>query len=110
MNKIIKKKRGFMDGYKTYDTSGGFGNSNEWKQAFNKRMSLDEAENILGTNDPLFVLGLKADATEDQVTKAFRKMAMLHHPDKNIGKEKEAHEKMQEILAAYTIAKKKFKK
>jgi len=105
-----KKKRGFMDGYKTYDTSGGFGSASEWKQAFNKRMSLDEAENILGANDPLTVLGLKANATLEQITKAFRKLAMLHHPDKNVGKEREANEKMQQLLAAYTLAKKRFKK
>jgi len=27
-------KKGFMDGYKTYDTSEGFGSSWEWKRSF----------------------------------------------------------------------------
>ena len=99
-----------MDGYKTYNPeTEGFGSTEQWRSAFNKRMSIDEAEQVLGSNDPLTILGLKANATGDAVKKAFRKMAMQYHPDKNVGNESEAKVKMQEVLAAYTVLKKKLK-
>ncbi len=109
MGKLIKNKKGFMDGYKTYDTSNGFGSVDEWTKSFNKRMSLDDAIEILDTKNPYDVLGLERNNTKD-LQSVFRKLAMKWHPDKNQGNEKEANEKMQEILAAYTILKGKTKK
>jgi|ERR1035437_4335988 DnaJ-class molecular chaperone len=110
MGNLIKKKKGFMDGYKTYDTSDGFGNSNEWKKSFNKRMSLDDAIEILDTKSPYVILGVEKNATEVMIKTAFRKLAMKLHPDKNQGNEKEANEKMKDILAAYTVLKDKINK
>ena len=46
------------------------------------------------------VLGLKKGATDDEIKKAFRKMAMKYHPDKNPG-DKEAEEKFKEVNEAY---------
>lgn len=48
------------------------------------------------------VLGLARDASEDQVKKAYRKLAMKYHPDKNPG-DKEAEEKFKEATEAYEI-------
>ena len=48
------------------------------------------------------VLGLKKGATEDEIKKAFRKMAMKYHPDRNPD-DKEAEEKFKEVNEAYTI-------
>ena len=42
------------------------------------------------------VLGLKKGASEDEIKKAFRKMAMKYHPDRNPG-DKEAEEKFKEV-------------
>ena len=42
------------------------------------------------------VLGLKKGASDDEIKKAFRKMAMKYHPDKNPG-DKSAEEKFKEI-------------
>jgi molecular chaperone DnaJ len=43
-------------------------------------------------------LGVEKNATQDEIKKAFRKLALEHHPDKNGGKD----EKFKEINEAYT--------
>ena len=48
------------------------------------------------------VLGLQKGASEDEIKKAFRKLAMKYHPDKNPG-DKEAEEKFKEINEAYAV-------
>ena len=48
------------------------------------------------------VLGLKKGAGEDEIKKAFRKMAMKYHPDKNPG-DRTAEEKFKEVNEAYSV-------
>ena len=48
------------------------------------------------------VLGLKKDASDEEIKKAFRKMAMKYHPDKNPG-DKKAEEAFKEVNEAYSI-------
>ena len=48
------------------------------------------------------VLGLQKGASDSDIKKAFRKMAMKYHPDKNPG-DKEAEEKFKEINEAYAV-------
>lgn len=48
------------------------------------------------------VLGLKKGASEDDIKKAFRKMALKYHPDRNPG-DKEAEEKFKEVNEAYSV-------
>src|SRR6478672_11089837 len=47
------------------------------------------------------VLGVPKDATEDAIKKAFRKLAMKYHPDKNPGKANEA--RFKEVNQAHEV-------
>jgi molecular chaperone DnaJ len=47
-------------------------------------------------------LGVSKSANEDEIKKAYRKLAMQYHPDKNPGN-KEAEEKFKEISEAYAV-------
>ena len=55
-------------------------------------------------DDPYKVLGLSPDASDEEVKKAYRRLAMKYHPDRNPGDE-EAARKMQQINAAYDAIK-----
>jgi curved DNA-binding protein len=49
------------------------------------------------------ILGLSRDATADDIKKAYRKMAMKHHPDKAKGDKHQAEEKFKQISEAYAV-------
>ncbi len=48
------------------------------------------------------ILGINRDASEQEVKSAYRKSAILFHPDKNAGN-KEAEEKFKEAAEAYSV-------
>jgi DnaJ-class molecular chaperone len=97
--------KGFLDGYKTYDTSKGMGNAKKWKQSLYQRMSREEATAIFNndTNAAYCLLGLVPGATVAQIKKAYRRLALQWHPDTNPHRIAEAEEMMKKIIAAYTL-------
>jgi len=50
--------------------------------------------------DPYKVLGIDPSASEEEVTKAYRRLAKKYHPDLNPG-DKTAEQRMREVNAAY---------
>lgn len=49
------------------------------------------------------ILGVPETASDRELKKAYRKLAMQYHPDRNLGKEKWAHEKFKDINEAYAV-------
>jgi len=79
-------------GYSGYSSGSGSGYS---RSTYNK--------------NPYKVLGIESTATDDEVKKAYRKMAMKYHPDRVAGMSEEmqrnAAEQMKEINEAYETIK-----
>ena len=48
------------------------------------------------------VLGIQKGASEDEIKKAYKKLARKYHPDMNPG-DKEAEEKFKEVNEAYSV-------
>lgn len=59
------------------------------------------AANLALAKDYYQILGISRTATDRQIKKAFRKLAMKYHPDKN--KSKDAEEKFRQIVQAYKV-------
>ena len=61
-------------------------------------------------NDYYETLGVGRDATDDQLKKAYRKMAKQYHPDNNLDDTATAEVKMKEINEAYGVLSDKSKR
>jgi curved DNA-binding protein len=56
----------------------------------------------MATRDYYELLGVKKDAKPEEIKKAYRKLAVKYHPDKNPG-DKQAEERFKEISEAYAV-------
>jgi len=54
------------------------------------------------SEDPYAVLGVKREATQDEIRKAYRQLAKKLHPDLNPG-DKQAEDKFKQVSAAYDV-------
>jgi DnaJ-class molecular chaperone len=49
------------------------------------------------------ILGVPETASDEEIKKVYRKLAVKYHPDKNRGHEKESEEKFKELSGAYYV-------
>jgi hypothetical protein len=103
----LKPKRGFLDGYKTYDTSNGFGDPGQWRREFNDRIGLDAAREAVGSKSPRSILGVSLSALWEEIRAAYRKLMFKYHPDQNPGIDTTMFRKVQ---GAYEILEAEFKR
>lgn len=97
-----KKKRKFSDifsKYKTYDTSEGLGNSENWKESFKKRIGDKEETKIK------YFIGCD---TEKQRKDKYRELMKQYHPDV-AGNTEENNRISKEISEEYNNILKKLK-
>lgn len=59
----------------------------------------------MAKKDPYEVLGVSRDADENEIKRAYYRLAKEHHPDKNPDRREEATEKFKEIQEAYEVLK-----
>jgi len=100
-------RRGFMDGYNTYDPAReGYGSPRQWRAALTERMGLDEARDTLKDRSPYAILGVARTATGKEIVSAFRRAALACHPDRCAvhGLSPDvATERFKALTAAFTI-------
>ncbi|CAG2100576.1 unnamed protein product [Medioppia subpectinata] len=61
----------------------------------------DNVSRVVSAKDYYQLLGVGRDATDREIKKAFRKLAVVYHPDKN--KAKDAEDKFRDIAKAYEV-------
>lgn len=89
-----------------YDASEGFGDPEQWKDAFRERMGLEEAQRVVGGKGARAVFGLPVVCTWAEVQKAYRKRMIEVHPDRIAFSGlslAEATQKTREANAAFAI-------
>ena len=107
-----KPKKGFLEGYKTYNPEQeGYGSPFEWREAFFQRFGLDKANELLGQEDPLVVLGITTpNPSWEEITSRFRRLILACHPDRNPDNVEESLEKSKKVIAAFEVLEARYNK
>jgi len=88
--------------YGTYE--GAPGSPDQWRNEFgwawdHSEWGAGRAETVLDNDCPFAVLGIPKGSPNDVVKSAFRKLIMIHHPDKPGGNKARA----EKLIAAYVF-------
>lgn len=70
-------------------------------QAFSEHDIIEKGFIMADSNDYYQVLGVTKTSSQDEIKKAYRKLALQYHPDRN--KTKEGEEKFKEVTKAYEV-------
>ena len=101
-----KDPKPFLSGYKKYDPKKeGYGDPSQWQEVFSRRMGLEQANSVLQNQDPYDILEVARTAGWEEIQKAHRKQAMLHHTDRGGDPEK-----FKLAQAAYEVLEERYKK
>lgn len=92
----MKQKKGFTEGYKTYDTSNGYGSPEDWRKALKDRINQNEE----GDED-YKLLDVLQNVSDKSLKMAYRKKMRQWHPDNNPDNIEEAVAMSQSIISAY---------
>ena len=96
-----KPKRNVWTDASPYGTyKGPRGHPGQWQAAFADAWNSRSAKKIIAEESPWAILGVAIGASLAEVTRAFRKLMLKHHPDH--GGDTETCRK---IIAAYTVLK-----
>ena len=71
--------------YKKRDKKKSSGWEDQWKQWSSQNNNYKSTKTTTSYKSPLQILGLKSGATKKEITKAYRKLSMVHHPDMSTG-------------------------
>lgn len=66
-------------------------------------MRAEKALKISKRKDYYKILGISKTASAADIKRAYKKLALQWHPDKNVDKREEAEAKFREIAAAYEV-------
>ena len=56
------------------------------------------------------IIGVSKNASQDEIKKSYRKLALKYHPDRNKNNKEEAEKKFKEVSRAYSVLSDKSKK
>lgn len=74
-------KKPWITGYKTYDTSNGFGSPDEWQSAFEKRMNFKVLTPKEEDDNKSIVKILYTAKNADELRKQYIILIKQYHPD-----------------------------
>jgi len=88
--------------YGTYE--GPRGSTKEWKDAFSETIDPETARKIVQDDSPWSILGIEMNSSIDIIKRAYRKLVLVYHPDKQpIDKKEWAEKEFIKIQAAYSM-------